>query len=274
MTSSPLYDNEIIIDDDTSERMWSPKANGFGTGWEKEDPSKGYGAAAIQFPQSLAIDPSEFQARIAEREERKIQLSHLMLAAGLPCKNQKTTKYCWINAPVHAVEMLGVLANQPYVELSPASGGAVIKGFRNQGGWAKDALMFIQDRGIVPASLWPANAIDRRYDTDTNWAKALPYRVEKWLTGTPRNINQVASLLLQNIPVPVAYNWWGHQVTAYDAIWLGGKLAFRCRNSWGMSYGSNGFFVLQGAKMVPDDIVAPLSIKTGLSADFVREGDV
>lgn len=268
--TSPLYENEIIIDDDTHERIWSPDANGFGTGWEKEDELEGYGAVAMPFPESLMINPSEFQARIEEREAQKRQLSHLMLKAGLPCKHQSDTNFCWINAPAHSMEVLGILANQPYVELSPASGACVIKGFRNQGGWAKDALMFIQERGLVPASLWPANAINRKYDTQDNWKQALPFRVAKWITGTPRNINQVASLCLQDIPVPVAFNWWRHEVTAYDVIWLNGRIALRCRNSWGMGYGSSGFFILQGSKMYPDDIVAPLSVRVGKTVDFTR----
>jgi hypothetical protein len=88
---------------------------------------------------------------------------------------------------------------------------------------------------------------------------AQQYRVDKWLELEPRNIDQLVSLDLRDIPVPVAYNWWGHEVTAYDAVWVNGEIGIRCRNSWGMSYGHLGFFLLQGNKMYPDDAVAPLT---------------
>ena len=66
---------------------------------------------------------------------------------------------------------------------------------------------------------------------------------------------QLISCLLRRIPVAVGYDWWGHEVTAVDAIWLDGTVAIRIRNSWGMSWGNKGFSVLQGNKMIPADAV-------------------
>ena len=264
MSSSPLYPNELVIDDDTPEREWHPSVNGFGTGWVKPE-NAGYAANATGFIDGLSINPSDFQARIEQRESTQTQLSHKMIRAGLPCKNQASTNFCFANAPTHAVEILTVLQNQPLVILSAASVACIVTNFSNRGGWADDALGVIRERGVMPESVWPVNQISRRLDTDTNWKKAEPFKVDKWCTLQPKNMNQLASMLLQDIPVPVAFNWWGHEVTAYDAIWLNGRLAIRCRNSWGMEYGDKGFFVLQGSKMYFDDGIAPLSITAGLA---------
>lgn len=267
--TSLILPGELIIDDDTKRIAWDQDIHGYGTGWEKPE-SEGYGATADEFPSSLLINPSEFQARIEEREATRTQLSHKMLTAGLKCKDQARTNFCFANAPVHCVEVLTVLNNQPYVELSAASVACRVTGFRNVGGWAKNALDIISSEGIVPVQYWPVNQINRQFNTKAIWRYASPFCVDKWTTGIPRNLNQVVSLLLQDVPVAVAFNWWGHEVTAYDAIWLNGRIALRCRNSWGMGYGSSGFFILQGSKMYPDDVVAPLSIRVGMSADLQR----
>lgn len=253
--TSELYPGEIVIDDDTPEEV--THGTGFGRGLVKAD---GYAGAADPFPPELLIPRSEWQARIAEMEAQKSRLSDLIVQAGLPCKDQQQTNYCWINAPTHCTEIVRVLMNEPTVILSPASAGAQIKNYRNEGGWGKEGLQWIVDHGLVPVEKWPANAIDRRYATPENKQLALDYRVTEWTELQPRNLDQLVSMLLRRIPVAIGLDWWSHEVTAVDPVWLNGAIAIRPRNSWGMDYpnpGAGGFFILQGSKMYPDDAVAP-----------------
>lgn len=167
---------------------------------------------------------------------------------------------CWINAPTHCVEVLRVLQNQPMVILSPASAGAPIKNFSNQGGWGGEGLAWIIKNGLVPVDKWPANAIDRQYYTDANKTLALKYRVVEWMQVTPRTMPQVISLLLRRWPGAAGMSWWAHEITYYDVVWLDGGPAIRFRNSWGMAYGTQGFNILQGSKMIPDDYVSPSTV--------------
>ncbi len=253
-----LYPKELLFDDSTPDEAHEPP-DGYAKGYSGRRP-EGYGATTSHdFPTQLLIPRSEWQARIEEREKKGTQLSAKMIKAGLPCKNQESTNYCWINAPAHTMEITRVLQNEPMVIFSPASGGAVITNFRNVGGWGKDALDFIATDGLVPVENWPANAIDKRYHTQANIDLAKQYRVDKWLELVPRNLDQLVSMLLRDIPVAVAYNWWGHEVTAYDAVWVNGQIGIRPRNSWGMDYGHLGFFTVQGNKMYADDAVCPLT---------------
>lgn len=255
--SSALYPGELIIHDTTPEEVHAPpKGMSRGLDLSLKGP-EGYAGVADSFPSDLLIDPSEFEPRIKELEERKSRLSDLSLLEGLPCKDQNGTNLCWANGPTHCTEIIRLLQGQSMIIISPASVAGPVNGFRNQGGWGKEALDQIISHGAVPVDKWPANAISKQYYTEENKQLAMNYRVIEWVELEPRNMQQLASLLLRRIPVAVGYNWWSHEITAVDAVWLDGALAIRIRNSWGMGWGDKGFSILQGSKAKADDQVAP-----------------
>lgn len=252
---------DFLIDDSTPSHFIFPP--GVTTGLDLSNRPEGfaYSGTAEPFPDELVIPRPEWQARIQELEETKTRLSDLCTLAGLPCKDQERTNYCWVNAPTYCVEVTRVKQNQKQVILSAASAGAQITNYRNIGGWGKDALNWISTKGLVPESLWPKNAISKSYATSANLQTALDYRVDEWWELEPKNLDHVVSCLLRRIPVAVGYNWWGHEVTLVDPVWLDGTVAIRMRNSWGMGWGDKGYSLLQGNRMLPDDAVVPRTVK-------------
>lgn len=255
--TSTLYPGEQVIHDSTAMDNIIVPGMGRGLDLSLKGPFS-YGASADDFPDELLVPDSEVEARIKEAEETKTRLSDLMNQAGLPCKNQQNTNYCWINAPTHCVEIIRVIQNQPMVILSPASVGGPMTNFQNVGGWGGPGLAGIFARGLCPVNKWPANAIDRSYWTEENKALALHYRQTEWWELKPRNLRQLVSLLLRRIPVAGGYNWWSHEITNYEPVWIDGAVAIRIRNSWGdVQAWPNGYGILQGSKMLPDDQVAP-----------------
>lgn len=254
---SVLYPNERIIDDSIPDAQLTPA--GFSTGYRGMFRSSQSAAdTADAFPSELVYPESEWQARAQELESQKSRLSDIAVAAGVPVLDQQSTNYCWCFGPVGALMFVRAVMGQPMVALSPASVGGPITNFRNVGGWGEDALQWMAEHGVVPSAPWPATAIDKRYWTQANQALAKDYRVTEWWRLQPRNLGQLVSCLLRRIPVAVGYNWWGHEVLACDVVYTNGKIGIRIRNSWGDVPGyPNGFAILQGNKMLPDDAVAP-----------------
>jgi hypothetical protein len=250
--SSQLHPNEVIINDSTPTSVTHDPQYGRGL-----IQAIGYaGTPAEPFPTELLIPESEFESRIKEKEERKNRISDFITRGKLPPHDQDGIPYCWIHGPTGAMEVIRLLQGQPMVLLSATSAGCVIKNFRSEGGWGKEGLQFIADRGLVPQSMWPENELKRKYDTPENWEAAKAHICTEWWELKPRNNRELASCVLRNIPVAVGYDWWGHEVYVADAVWLDGGLAWRIRNSWGQ-WGDNGFGILQGSKMLADDAVAP-----------------
>jgi hypothetical protein len=249
----------FVIDDSTGSDVLYPK--GFETGLEIEAPGygtqEGYAGVAEPFPSSLLFPRSEWQARIAEQTERRSDLTSIARSNGVKVKNQRSTNFCWIFGPTLAAEMVRAVQNQPHVSLSPASAGSLIKNFRNQGGWGREGLQWIVDKGVAPSEFWPDAAIDRRYATPENAARAMNYRVDEWWVLQPRNHDQVVACLLRGIPVSVGFNWWGHQVTYSHLVWRDGVAVPVLWNSWSESWGTGGLGELHGSRMLADDAVAP-----------------
>ncbi len=251
---------EFIIHDTTPEEHFI--INGLGRGLDlSQRTADGYAGVADPFPAELLIPRSEWQARIAERVERKTQLSDLIKQAGLKSKNQANLNYCWVYAPTHCVEIVRTLQNQPQIALSAASAGGPITGYRNVGGWGKTALQWIANKGVCPESVWPDHSLNSKYATADNKTLALDYRVQEWTELEPGNLDQLVSMLLRNIPVAIGLAWWSHEVTAVDPVWRDGTVTIRIRNQWWPDgvhpWGDDNFAELQGSRMIPDDAVAP-----------------
>lgn len=256
MFTSKLYPGEKII---TELDPTPVTPGGYSTGYRKRDYSAfPCGSLGYAKPLELPLIPrSEWDDRIAEMESTKSRLSDLVLAADIPSLDQNGTNYCWINGVVTACETLRCLAGLPYVKLSPASGGAPIKSFRNQGGWGGEALEWISKYGICTAATWPANAIDRRYYTEAAKQEALRFRVTESSDVEEYDFDALMTMLFHRIPCPLGLDWWGHLICAMDPVKTGTRqYGCRIRNSWGEDYGFRGFSVLSESKS-RGDVVAP-----------------
>lgn len=265
-----LRPNELVIDDSNYLLQCGPVVDGKAVrrGAVPRDFSvQPRPMEAVQFP---LIPRSEWSARIKELEETKSALSHLRMTANggqpAPSLDQGQKGYCWAHSTTNAVQLLRFKAMLPYVPLSAYAVACKIKNFRDEGGWCGLSMQFAIANGIPSQALWPQGDMSRGRDVAATWADAAGHKVtESWYDSAAAvydqelTFDQVATLLLNRVPVAVDFNWWGHSVCALDLVETSpNEFGLRIWNSWGDSWGTQGTGVLAGSKAVPDGACAPL----------------
>lgn len=263
--------------------------------WERQPYGSLPYATAAGLPARLSRD--EIKRICKEREQSGNTMSARRRRAGLVSQDQNGTNYCWFNAVVSAFRLRRMKQNEPNVELSAASGAAVIKGGLNQGGWGGEALEFMVNRGIVSKKSWGNSNNDRNYrayQTAAIETERKMYQILEWWELASRDFLMMMTLLCYDIPVPIGLNWWSHEVCAIDPLVLNAAvaneahafakdnykqylksgawtqeqyeyavelaasdLATRIWNSWSDGWSDMGEGDLSESKATPDDSVAP-----------------
>lgn len=260
-----LYSGPVI--DDTNYKQLCPPVRPDGGNWGRiprdyAQVPEGMCAGASMWDKSLEIPESEWDARIVEMTAKGQLLSQLAEQSNprLDCLDQNGTNYCWCNAVVMACMFLRLRMNLPLVRLSPASVACIVKNFSNSGGWGGEALDQIVKAGVATQATWPPNAISKQYHTAAEQTEAMNYRVTEWWELPSRSFSALMSCLLTGLPVAIGLNWWSHEILAVDPVLISaGVYGVRILNSYGRSYGTNGYAVLSRSKATPDDAVAPRS---------------
>lgn len=202
------------------------------------------------------LPESEWDDIIRELEKFESTLVHLCKDMQLDHKDQNRTNYCWVNAPTHCCEIIRLVETGQKISYSPASVGAPIKNFRNNGGWGSQALEYFKTHGLNLTEDWPDNAISRSYYTDENQQKKQRHKtVEYFYLDTWQ---ERVSCILAGIPTADGYNWWGHEVTGAHITLRDHDLIIR--NSWA-NYGDYGFGTLSGSRKYANDSVAIVSME-------------
>lgn len=223
-----------------------------------------YGSMGKAFEESgiTLIPRHEWAARLDAQERAEESNVHLARLLGIKPKDQNGTNYCWGNGPTTAAQMCRVRRGHKFVSLSPASACAIIKQGANQGGWGTEAVQQMAKRGLNTSKTWSDNARDYRHlDTEAARAEAACFKVIEFIELRPRNLDQLATLLILGFPVAVGFNWWSHEVCALRLRYFGGDVdndknwGTDIFNSWGEGYGDNGIGTLKGSKCLPDDAV-------------------
>lgn len=238
--------------------------------------SRTYGSIRDELP---LIPWSDMPERIKELAATKSLLSDYrnvtLNGQPFPALNQGNSNFCWAYASVGAVMMLRASHNLQCVRLSGHAVGCKIKGFRNQGGWSAHSTQFITENGVPSVLTWKEQSFSQANDTSQAWEEAKLFRiVEGWIdVDSPvydrdLSFQQVLTLLINRVPVPSDFNWWGHAVVAIDPVDVypskpandPSRYGVRILNSWSDSYGERGTAVLTGKKAVPDNAVGPRAV--------------
>lgn len=253
-----------IIDDSNWKRFAdeTPVVNGeeFGRGLLPPEPDEEGVAAGSPF--SIPTIPrTEWNDRIEEMTRTQSRITDLCKSVGLGIRSQARTNYCWIFAPVRAMEIQRVIQGQKPIELSPASAGAKITGYRNVGGWPTKGIQFLEQDGCATVQTWPATAIDRRYDTSQSNQERNRYKVDEWWELGRMNFDQLMTALLLHHPTAIALMWWRHAVCAVNPVVIGrNTFGVEIDNSWGASWSNGGRGIIEESKARADQQVTPRTV--------------
>lgn len=231
--------SKFLIDDTNAWKFEKPDPSVHGRGYVRRDyRAQPYGSVAGVAAYSGTIKSKAECVEITrDRKASKSTNRDIAEFFGIPIYDQNGTNYCWFNAVVKMLLYAQAKSGQAFTQLSAASGAAIIKNFRNNGGWGGEAIDFLKTRGVVPVEFWPNNAIDRRYDTPENDARRVKFKAIECMELEEGNLDQLRSVLCDGWLVAVGLSWWGHEVliTDYDD-----DDTYLFDNSWGASWGDRG----------------------------------
>lgn len=231
------------------------------------------GTVSIKDAGVTVIPRSQWPACIAALKSANGGL--MALAYGkVACSDQDGLGYCWVHSVKNSAEILSYEQGFPFYQLSAVSVGGPITGYRNEGGWPADALDYMVKNGAVGTKYWPENKLSSSYfkkaevQADYPRHKVAGTIVDLGTTG--KIFDECVSCVLMGAPVAVSYNWWGHAIQMVGVEYKNGVYYGVFRNSWGSSYGDDGFFLMpegRGSnKGTPDDAQALMMM---VSPDFV-----
>ncbi len=215
-------------------------------------------AGMMAMPDQIPIIPrSEWDARIDEQEEKQSSLEHIRMTGNggqmIPALDQNGQGFCWAYSTTMAVMLVRAMNNQPYVRLSGHAIGCKVKNFRDEGGWAALSAQFHREHGCPSIAFWQEKSMARSNDNAATWDNAAKHKVTEDFADLTQSVydqnltvDQIASCLLQNIPVAVDYNEWSHSICAIRWVRIEkGSYGPKILNSWTDGWGDRGMGVIQ-----------------------------
>lgn len=220
------------------------------------------GSLKFAAPPTFDLYPrNELASRSKDLIQSGSTLRDYATRAGIKSYDQANTNYCHANSPALAIRLNRVVQGERDVVLSPGSIGGPVTGYRNEGAVIEDDLRQIVEFGAATIDFVPANQISKGGWKPGAVENAALHKVTHWWDLGNKDSQmflRCATLLLQGIPVCVGYNWWSHAVTLTALVEISpGKFGFEFRNSWGASYGEDGYGILAEGKGTPDSAYAP-----------------
>lgn len=244
----------IITDDVTADQT-------YGTGLVHRDFAQfpvGYSSSRFDIP---VLSKSEQERWLKVRQDEKSSMRDIrrtyLDGKPIPSTNQEQTNYCWSYSTTSADMIMRALQGEPHQQLSGAANACKITNFRNIGGWGAASLERAVSHGIPNIAHWAeGNAgLQKHWDSEQAWENAANHRVIEFMELDPRNVEQMNTCLLLNIPLILDFNHWSHSVMGLCLKSLN-PLRITIWNSWSDQWGDLGEGDLVGNKAIPDGAVA------------------
>ena len=149
--------------------------------------------------------------------------------------------------------------------LSATAPAAQGKNYKQEGGWAGEAIRYIGQYGLPTVDTWPEKSIDRRHArSHEQELDAKRHGIVEFCEIPQKGFDVAASLLLhpqRPRPVTLGLMWWGHLVCGLRLVKVGRGYGILIVNSWGRSWAEGGFKVLVESKATAHEYVGIMNVK-------------
>ncbi|MFG0261010.1 MAG: hypothetical protein ACF788_01270 [Novipirellula sp. JB048] len=238
----------------------------FNGGFNSDQVQQGFGS-----PFSRSIIPRrEWSDHIKRQEAEKSSPDHWRLRGGVPVLDQNGYGYCWCYGTVGAIMNAYAQTGMQSPHLSAMGPAWQGKRGRNEGGWAGEALGYIEKYGIPELSVWPEH--DKNVNPNDESVKrsaAMHGHVETEELERNNFEALVSALLDPERPTActIGLQWWGHLIYATKAVEISpGKFGVKIVNSWKKSWGKDGCSVLAENKAIAFEQIAVVRVKPRVAA--------
>jgi hypothetical protein len=207
------------------------------------------------------IPRSQWSDLIKRQDDNQTSPEHWAINGKVPILNQNGLPYCWMYGVVGAVMCAYAQTGRLAPHLSATGPAAQGKGWREQGGWAGEAIEYIEKFGIPELKYWPEHSMDLSLPSREDVkASSTLHKTVKFKELPSQNFDIAMSVLLDPVnprSVTLGLSWWGHLVYATKAVEISrGKFGMLIRNSWDYSWESEGKVVLVENKATAHEYVA------------------